>query len=139
MAKKARKPSEFTDSWENLLKVLIPYVRNTVSKTMPAGANKWFKGLLDDIGNDLLSDRALADVETTVTSARLTDDDKKLVDYLTREMHMWVAILAGSRDGNRRSAIRAGKTVKDSIEKLLELPKWLKDRLEILNELLSLV
>lgn len=110
-----------------------------------------YEGLSAPLGkviNDLQAVEALAAVTFAVDTAERNDDDRNLLGLVTDEIRFFNSLVKSSRDyqdqltmdkGHTVEALGAGKTIKDSVEKLFELPRWLKRLLEILNELLSII
>lgn len=102
-------------------------------------------------GRYLELQRLLADVlgtlsnETGVAAMREAAkaeerEDPHVIDCLTRELSYFNRLVEDEYAQGSDEAVEVGKTIKDSVEKLIgKLPKPLKRLLAILNELLSFV
>ena len=101
-----------------------------------------YSGLLNEVIQDIVSNKGVNAIVDAVFI--LPQTDTKYIKYLIQEMDIYNEIVQGENQNafNVRkidTGLEAGKTIKDSIEKLIKLPSWLKKSLNIVNELLSII
>ncbi len=72
-----------------------------------------------------------------------TESGQAHVDLLAEEMAYFngrfSALGASNPEDEIDSGLESGKTIKDSIDDVVTLPRWVRKLLKVLNELLSLV
>jgi hypothetical protein len=96
-----------------------------------------------DLLRDLASQQAVSAIVAAVQQS--DPEEQTAVMYLRREMqfyHAYVAELGQHPAGSEAvdGAIKGGKTIKDSAEKLItRLPRVIRNLLHVLNEILGLV
>jgi hypothetical protein len=137
----------FIHEWQEFLKNLGDLCRHRLKEP----DRQHYEGLnapLRKVINDLQGSEAEAAVSFAIATAHRNTDDSELLGLVEDEMKFFNSLMTSSRDPQDRltidkeqatTALAAGKTIKDSIEKLFELPRWLKRLLDILNELLSII
>jgi len=136
MPEDARNSSKFAAALKEFFGLLIKQAKVASKRKLSPEASKQLNRLLGKIQREITSRRALTGMNEAVTSETLNPDDHKIIGYLVHEMELFKTISKDSKDG---SAVSTGKSIKDSVEKLVKLPKWLKKLLGVLNELLSIV
>ena len=91
----------------------------------------------------LVSSRVRSAVDRAVDSMTRLPDERPIVDLLAEEMAYFngrfSALGASSPEDEIDSGLESGKTIKDSIDDVVTLPRWVRKLLKVLNELLSLV
>ena len=140
-------PDEFIRKWNTYLNGLETLCKAKFNRKPNTPYTKHLVPLVEDVIKDLR--QAEEDVKKAVLSELDSEDNGNAIEYLDREFDFFnaqVKSLPMSHNGELLAsddvddAIGAGKTIKDSFEKLLrKLPEKWKRRLKILNELLSLV
>jgi hypothetical protein len=141
---------EFMDAWNqflNNLRRLGHYRLNLREEEQEE--YKALDDLLDRVIDSLLKDDAMTAVRQAVDTENRSTDGEQITTFLGNELQFFNSLVK-SYDAAMNStqlsesaadeALGAGKTIKESLEGLLEsLPKWIKKILKVLNELLSLI
>lgn len=81
-------------------------------------------------------------IERCLEETIMSHGDDTIIILLGNELAYFNRFVAPEPPENREETneqASAATTIKDSIEKLVRLPDWLKDRMGIVNELLSLL
>lgn len=134
----------FTEQWERLL--------DNVDALL--GQKAEYRGLdhgdVDDVREDVLADlRDESAIEAMTAAAAEAEDDTRTL--LRRELELVNDAAAetldttdelpsgGPTEATLDQRLLQAQTAKDSVEQLLPLPDWLKQRLGVLNQLIDLV
>jgi hypothetical protein len=101
--------------------------------------------LLQEVLNQLRTEEVKGIIKDQHSELRREQNGDKISDWLEREIKIFNSCVDKDFSGRHKdpklvdNRLSQGKTIKDSIDKLLKLPGWLKKILDILNELLSLI
>lgn len=134
--------NNFINAWHQFLSSLVEVAELKVESKKQA-YEKSLLPLLEEVVNDLKKDR---EVLRNALQAEIEEnkDSKTVLNYLRKEFTFFVDLVeeVKENDDNKSvdEAIDAGKTIKDSFEKLIKkLSKRWKKVLKVLNELLNLL
>ena len=141
---------EFMDAWNQFLQNLRRLANYRLSlREEEQEEYKALGGPLNGVIDSLLKDDAMVAVGHAVDTENRSTDGEQITTFLGNELQFFNSLVTSYDDAmNTRQlseaaadeALGAGKTIKESLEGLLEsLPKWIKRILKVLNELLSLI
>ena len=126
---------EFLEAWQLFVRNLQDVAqRELVRRNSQAGYSELGE-LLEKVIADILGNQGLAQMQAAVK--REMSKDKDVVTYLLHELNFFNAAHEAGRDAEDEAD--DGDTIKTSIEKIFEIPDWLKKRLKILNEILKIL
>lgn len=126
---------EFLEAWQLFVKNLQDVAqRELVRRNSQAGYSELGE-LLEKVIADILGNQGLAQMQAAVE--REMSEDEVVVKYLQHELNFFNVAHEAGRDAEDEAD--DGDTIKTSIEKIFEIPDWLKKRLKILNEILKIL
>lgn len=139
---------EFMDAWDQFLRNLHRLASYRLSLRERA-EDKRLSDLLDRVIESLLKEDAMSAVAHAVDTENRSTDGQQITTFLGDELRFFNDLVTSYdtamgktelSESDADEALGAGKTIKESLEDLLEsLPKWIKKILKVLNELLSLI
>ena len=140
--------SEFIKEWNKFIQNLNIVCEKKISERDDSKF-KELESIVTDVINEISSERAQTTIQQATEDRALSHDDKVAIGFLVCEMKFFNGFFQEGQQGYGKSsivlslktdeALGAGKTIKDSVEKVIKLPQWLKKLLSVLNELLSLI
>jgi hypothetical protein len=132
----------FIDEWKKFLDNLQTLGKRSLNDKGLNDARTGLGNLFDDVIDRLKKQDVTDELQQAVSIAATTKNEDVIPEYLENELKYFNTLAQGPPaplgDGVD-NALEAGGTVKDSIEELFDLPKWLEKVLKVLNELLSLI
>jgi hypothetical protein len=135
-----------TDKYMDELKKFFQTLRTVVNDRLKSmeihrGKEK-LNQLSDEVFEHVLSENTFKEFRLAIEGDRIYAE--AAYNLLFTELEYYNSRYSRESDNtempiNEAGGIEDGKTVKDSIEEIFKLPKWLKKLLKVLNELLSLL
>ena len=112
---------------------------------VPGFNTQSFAGLCDQAIRRLRSDQALGEISQAAQVIEEDNEERAALQLFILEIRLFndaveQEVEAGAlRVNDAKFRLGQAKTIKESLEKFLSLPRWLQKLLDILNEILGLI